>query len=111
MPPVDEDDQEILANWTERDEDEYQEIASLLVRYDILDAQSTGLKKRLAPLNEAVKAAGQRLDSGRRYDHLTRMEEERDLYSVAVVALAKEMNQIYRLVRMRYETKTGEPVD
>jgi len=105
MPPVDENGNEILDNWTDQDEDAFLEIAAEIVRYDILNALVERLRQDIPRLQADVKTAEGQVDSGRSYNHLTQTREEFDMYSLAVVGLEKEMDQIYAYIKNRYEEK------
>ncbi len=106
MPPIDEEGNDILDSWTDANEDAFLEFAQLVVRYDILQELATDLENELPRLQRDVDEASNNLDTGEKHDYLTSRLELYDIYSVAVIGLEREIDQIYTALKDRYQHKT-----
>jgi len=107
MPPVDEEGNEILDNWTDQDEDAFLDIAEMVVQHDVLSGLAYDLKEHLGVRIEELNDMRHEHATHMGHDELIRKEAEYDLFSVAVIALQNQLEVLRRTIRTRYNEHVG----
>lgn len=108
MPPVDDDGNEVTDDWTDADEDEFLEVASVIAMYDNLQKLSRALRKELPELEEVAQKSRTGYQTGQGHDAFVRHQEEYDLYSITIIALETEMDQNFAIVKDKYDRKVED---
>lgn len=105
LPPVNpETGEEELDTWTDDDNSELAVFARFVVRYDVYCRLAVEFKAKLNQLDIKLSE----IPSGERYiQDGPRLIEEFDAYSVAVIALAIQTEQLYQAIRERYLRRIG----
>ncbi len=107
MPPLDEDGYEIRDDWTEDDDAEFKEMATFVVRHDVIRELVDRLRLQLPYLRADVEVAREALQSHQTHDEVTRAREEYDVCSVAVICLEEERERLRHIIEDRYNARVG----
>ncbi len=107
MPPLDENEEPNYDEWSKEEENEFLDIATQVVRHDMLVDTSQYLESQLPDLKTKLDAAaeGQRQE-GERHTIIAERQELYDFNTVAVLALQNEMQKLRNVIEDRYEAKT-----
>lgn len=105
LPPL-VDGAEDLSNWTDDDEEQYLNVARLIVRHDMMQELVAEMKASVDNFGAQARDAKQSADTGIAHDEAVRKQELYDLYSIAIIGLEQEIFKYRDLVHDRYLTRT-----
>jgi hypothetical protein len=106
LPPINEQGEEDLSNWTEADDTQFLEAARLIVLHDMMQELVNDFKQYVEKLGVEAAKARQSAADGESHNAALRKRELYDLFSVAIIALEKEIFKYRALVSDRYKQKT-----
>jgi len=108
LPPLDEDGNEVLEEYTDDDEKEFLKVAQLVARRDILADLSDFMKDELPHLEGIVRNENTQVESGTAHDARDNSQEEYDFYSVSALLLDKEIGKIDGRIERLYRRRIGD---
>ncbi|MBN1564132.1 MAG: hypothetical protein JXA10_09850 [Anaerolineae bacterium] len=80
-------------------------VAELVVRHDMARELRQELAAALPELQERLSMSGVNLTGGDAHDEQRRRQEDYDLYTIAILALDREMDRLRRVIEARYDEK------
>lgn len=110
MPPAQEVNGQMvedLSRWTAEDDEQFLEVARLVVTHDMLQETVDEFKQYVGDLGINAERAEKEARDGATHNEALKQRELYDLYSLAIIALEKEVFKYRDLVRQRYLVKTG----
>jgi hypothetical protein len=107
LPPLDEQGQEDLSNWTEEDDRLYLDVSKLIVRHDMMQELVEDFKSYVRQLGMDAKEAQNKANNAQSHNEALLKQELYDLFSISTIALEKEIFKYRGLVKNRYDVKTS----
>jgi len=105
LPPM-VNGQEDLSNWTKADDDALLEVATMVVRHDILLDLANDFRQFVGGLGKSANDAAQKASDAATHNDALLKQELYDLFSISIVALEDQAERMRELVQDRYDTKT-----